>query len=320
MSRHRQAHRAERALDVLLPDLPEVSYPVSRTEREDAMDQAVQDFAITPLSRHTGAEVRGVDLREPVDDALRARLNRAFVDHSVLVIRNQKLSAPEFLQAMQIFGEAFPQHNPRFQVPECPMIHYISNQDRFEDGTVYIPGEGYHTDHSNDVKPPKATALHAVKLPGSGGDTQFINMCEAYAALPNDMRARIDGLKARHVYQSRHSARKLMGLPDEKRKAMAASVVHPLVRTHPESGRRAIYINPIRIEEIVGVEEPEALSLLDALLAHSTQLRFEYRHKWQAGDVVIWDNRCLMHKANGDYPVEEVRYLYRLMLKGDAPV
>jgi taurine dioxygenase len=283
------------------------------------MDQAVQDYAITPLSSHTGAEVRGINLRRPVDAAMRERLNRAFVDHSVLVIRDQKLSAPEFLQAMQLFGDVFPQHNPRFQVPDCPMIHYISNQDRFEDGKVYIPGEGYHTDHSNDAKPPKATALHAVKLPRSGGDTQFVNMCEAYAALPEKTRRRLDGLKARHVYQSRHSERKLMGLPAEKRKAIAEFVIHPLVRTHPESGRKALYINPIRIEEIVGMDDAEALPLLDELLEHSTQLKFEYRHKWQSGDVVIWDNRCLMHKANGDYPVEEVRYLYRLMLKGDTP-
>ncbi len=284
------------------------------------MDQSVRDIAITPLSSHTGAEVRGIDLRGPLDDALRARLNRAFVDHSVLVIRDQKLEAHEFLTAMQNFGEVFPQHNPRFAVPECPMIHYISNQDRHADGTVYIPGEGYHTDHSNDVNPPKATALHAVQLPNRGGDTQFVNMHEAYDALSDATKRRIAGLTARHVYQSRHSARKLMGLPDETRKAIAAFVDHPLVRTHPETGRKAIYINPIRIEEIVGMEEADALPLLDELLAHATQPRFEYRHKWRAGDVVIWDNRCLLHKANGDYPVEEVRYLYRLMLKGDAPV
>ena len=284
------------------------------------MSQAVDDIAITPLSPHTGAEVRGVDLRAPLDDGLRARLNRAFVDHSVLVIRDQKLNANEFLAAMQNFGEVFPQHNPRFAVPECPMIHYISNQDRREDGTVYIPGEGYHTDHSNDVQPPKATALHAVKLPNRGGDTQFINMHEAYAALPDAIKRRIDGLTARHVYQSRHSARQLMGLPEEKRQAIAAFVDHPLVRTHPETGRKAIYINPIRIEEIVGMDEAEALPLLDELLAHATQLKFEYRHKWNAGDVVIWDNRCLLHKANGDYPLDEVRYLYRLMLQGDTPV
>jgi taurine dioxygenase len=283
------------------------------------MDQAVQDIAITRLSPHTGAEVRGIDLRGPVDDATRERLNRAFVDRSVLAIRDQTLSAPEFLQAMRLFGEIFPQHNPRFQVPECPLIHYISNQDKYEDGTVYIPGEGYHTDHSNDARPPKATALHAVRLPRSGGDTQFVNMCEAYAALPEETKKRIDGLEARHVYQSRHSARKLMSLPEEKRKAIADFVVHPLVRTHPETGRKALYINPIRIDSIVGMDDAEALPLLDELLAHATQLRFEYRHAWKTGDVVIWDNRCLLHKANGDYPVDQVRYLYRLMLKGDTP-
>jgi taurine dioxygenase len=303
------------------PSYAVVAQPITPARpHEDDMDQAVQDRAITRLSSHTGAEVRGVDLRKPVDDAMRERLNRAFVDHSVLVVRDQTLSAPEFLQAMQVFGDIFPQHNARFQVPECPMIHYISNQDKFEDGTVYIPGEGYHTDHSNDARPPKATALHAVKLPKTGGDTQFINMCEAYEALPEQTRRKIDGLKARHVYQSRHSARKLMSLSEEKRKAIAEFVIHPLVRTHPESGRKALYINPIRIEDIVGMDDAEALPLLDELLEHSTQLRFEYRHKWKSGDVVIWDNRCLMHKANGDYPVDEVRYLYRLMLKGDAPV
>jgi taurine dioxygenase len=145
-------------------------------------------------------------------------------------------------------------------------------------------------------------------------------MHEAYDALPEVTRQRIDGLLARHVYQSRYSARKLPQLPGEKRKTIgAASVLHPLIRTHPESGRKAIYINPIRIEEIVGMDTQEALTLLDGLLAHSTEARFEYRHQWRAGDTVIWDNRCLLHKANGDYPVAQVRYLYRLMLKGEKP-
>jgi taurine dioxygenase len=111
-----------------------------------------------------------------------------------------------------------------------------------------------------------------------------------------------------------------MNLSEEKRKVIAEFVIHPLVRTHPESGRKALYINPIRIEEIVGLDDSEALPLLDELLEHSTQLKFEYRHKWRPGDVVIWDNRCLMHKANGDYPVDQVRYLYRLMLKGETPM
>jgi taurine dioxygenase len=285
------------------------------------MGGTAKEVASAKLSSHTGAEILGVDLTRPLQPALRERLYRAFVEHSVLVIREQKLDAPQFLTAMQNFGEIFPQHNSRFAVPECPLVHYISNQNKLEDGRIYIPGEGYHTDHSNDTIPPKATALHAVKLPATGGDTQFVNMHEAYEVLPEATRRLIEGRLARHVYQSRYSARKLPQLAGERRKAIGdASVLHPLVRTHPESGRKAIYINPIRIEEIVGMETGEALDLLDGLLAHATQLRFEYRHKWKTGDVVIWDNRCLLHKANGDYPVAQVRYLYRLMLKGDKPV
>src|SRR5262245_13533297 len=137
--------------------------------QERPMDQASFSFSIKPLSTHTGAEIHGIDLSKPVDGASRKGLDQAFVDHGVLAIREQKLSAPQFLEAMKIFGEIFPQHNSRFQVPECPEIHYVSNQDKTDDGKVYIPGEGYHTDHSNHPEPPKATALHAVKLPKTGG-------------------------------------------------------------------------------------------------------------------------------------------------------
>ena len=284
------------------------------------MGNTAGSVTITKLSPYTGVEVRGADLTEPLHSSLREQLSRAFIAHSVLVIRDQRLDAPQFLAAMQNFGEIFPQHNPRFAVRECPLVHYISNQDKLEDGSVYIPGEGYHTDHSNDPVPPKATALHAVKLPAAGGDTQFVNMHEAYEGLADAVRRRIDGRMARHVYQSRYSERRLPQLPGERRKTVGtASVLHPLVRTHPESGRKALYINPIRIEEIVGMETGQALALLDELLAHSMQPRFEYRHKWQPGDTVIWDNRCLLHKANGDYPVSQVRYLYRLMLRGEPP-
>jgi taurine dioxygenase len=127
-------------------------------------------------------------------------------------------------------------------------------------------------------------------------------------------------MRAIHVYQSRHSERKLMALSDTARAAVPDAVLHPLVRTHPESGRKSIYLNPIRIEGIVGMEERDALALLDDLLTHATQPQYEYRHQWRQGDMVMWDNRCLLHKANGDYDMSQVRYLYRIMLKGDAPV
>jgi taurine dioxygenase len=277
-------------------------------------------MTLVPLSEHTGMEVRGLDLTQPIDSGAQETLNRAFSARSVLVVRDQHLTPQQVLQAVQLFGEVFPQHNTRFALPECPQIHYISNQDKFPDGRRYIPGEGWHTDHSNDVRPPKATVLHAVQLPDHGGDTQYANMAAAYDALPDPMKQRLAGLMAIHVYQSSHSARQLMNLPESARERVPNAVLHPMARTHPETGRKAIYINPIRIEGIVGLDHREALPMLDDLLTHATQPRFEYRHKWQPGDLVMWDNRCLLHKANGDYDMGQTRYLYRIMLKGTVPV
>jgi taurine dioxygenase len=274
---------------------------------------------IRRLTEHTGAEVVGIDLTRAVSAEDRAALNAAFVTHSVLVVRDQTLTPPQMLAAVELFGPVFRQHNTRFALPDCPEIHYISNQDRFPDGTRYIPGEGWHTDHSNDTRPPKATVLHAVTLPDRGGDTQFANMAAAYEALPAAMRDRIAGLMAIHVYQSSHSARKLMGLPEAAKERVPNAVLHPVVRTHPESGRESIFINPIRIEGILGMDHREALPLLDELLAFGTQDAFQYRHEWRPGDLLMWDDRCLLHKANGDYDMEQTRYLYRVMLQGDVP-
>ena len=275
---------------------------------------------IALLSEHTGAEVRGIDLTEPVDEAVQAGLNRAFVEHSVLVFRDQHLAPQQLLEAVGLFGEPFPQHNSRFALHECPLVHYISSQDFYPDGRRYIPAEGYHTDHSNAARPPKATILHAVSLPDRGGDTQYVDMRLAYDELPQQTKRRLKGLKAIHVYQSRHSARKLMELSSESRDRVPDAVTHPIVRTHPESGRKAIYINPIRTEGIVGMPEEEALTLLAELLEHATQPQYLYRHCWRPGDLVMWDNRSLLHKANGDYDMKQLRYLYRIMLQGDVPV
>ena len=274
---------------------------------------------IRPLSAHTGAEVLGIDLSRPVSDADCAAMKRAFVERSVLVIREQALQPRQMLDAVGLFGTVFSQQNTKFAVADCPEIHYVSNQDRFPDGRRYIPGDGWHTDHSNAVRPPKATVLHAVRLPDKGGDTQYANMAAAYAALPADTRERIGPLMGIHIYQSSHSARKLIALSEGDKERVPNAVLHPLVRTHPESGAKAIYINPIRIEGILGLDHKEALPLLDALLEHATSERFQYRHAWRPGDLLMWDNRCLLHKANGDYDMSQVRYLYRVMLQGDVP-
>lgn len=277
--------------------------------------QTERELQITPLPV-IGAEIRGIRLSEPLSETARQKLRQAFTDYAVVAIRDQWLDAPQMVDAVQIFGEIFPQHNSRFSVPEYPLVHYISNGDTLGNGKRYIPGEGYHTDHSNDAAPPKATALSAVKLPSTGGNTQFVDMVRAYHDLPQDLKDRIVRRRAIHVYQSSHSARKLPQLAEGRRAIVPDAVLQPMVVRHPDSGKLALYINPIRIEGILGMDDKEALPLLDQLLEHATQEKYQYRHVWEGGDFVMWDNRCLMHKANGDYDMDEERYLYRLMLKG----
>jgi taurine dioxygenase len=162
--------------------------------------------------------------------------------------------------------------------------------------------------------------LYAVELPSKGGDTQYVNMHEAYDNLSAETKARIDGLKAMHVYLSKYSPRPLGSITADSLRDVPPPGVHPLVRTHPENGRKALYLNPVRMESIVGMEDKDALKLIDDLMRHSTQKKYEYRHQWRYGDWVIWDNRSVMHQANPDYDMNERRYLYRLMLKGETPV
>ncbi len=280
-----------------------------------ALAKQENEFQISPFSP-IGAELRGIRLSEQLSESARARLRQAFTDHSVLVFRDQWLDAPQVMDAVKIFGEIFPQHNAKFSIPDYPLVHYISNADTLENGKRYIPGEGYHTDHSNAAAPPMATVLSAVKLPSAGGDTQFVDMVRAYQDLPDEIKQRILGKRAIHVYQSSHSTRQLPQLAEERRASVPDAVLQPLVLRHPNSGRLALYINPIRIEGILGMDHKEALPLLDQLLEHATQEKYQYRHVWKGGDFVMWDNRSLMHKANGDYDMKEERYLYRLMIKG----
>ena len=123
-----------------------------------------------------------------------------------------------------------------------------------------------------------------------------------------------------HVYLSKYSPRELKPLNEESLKALPPPGIHPLVRIHPENGRKALYLNPVRIESILGMADDAALELIAELMAHATQKKFEYRHQWRLGDMVLWDNRSVMHKANPDYDMSERRFLYRLMLKGERPI
>jgi taurine dioxygenase len=276
-------------------------------------------FTVAPLTDHTGAEVTGFDFTRPIDGESRAVLNKAFVDHHVLVMRGQHFTPDDFKAAVQLFGELQAHDKKEHHVAGHPDVSYVSN-DEFVNGRRIIPGETFHTDHSNHPRPPKATTLFAVDLPSSGGDTQYVNMHDAYDDLPEKTKQRIDGLKAVHAYLSKHSPRPLGYLSEESRRNLPPPGVHPLVRTHPENGRKALFLNPVRMESIVGMEDADALKLIDELMQHATQRKYEYRHKWRHGDWVMWDNRSVMHQANPDYDMNERRYLYRLMLKGEVPM
>jgi taurine dioxygenase len=292
-----------------------------RVDGHDALfaEESPMSFVVTPLTGHTGAEIRGVDLRQPVDAELRAVLNHAFAQHHVLVVRDQQYEPADFLRAVQLWGELQPHDKKEMHVPGFPEMYYVSNQE-FLGSKRLIPGETFHTDHSNHPAPPKATILYPVELPSKGGDTQYVNMHLAYDELPEAMKKTIDGLKAVHVYLSKYSPRALKPLSENSLKVLPPPGIHPLVRVHPENRRKALFLNPVRIEGIVGMPDDEALDLVAQLMAHATQPKYEYRHRWRYGDMVLWDNRSVMHKANPDYDMNERRYLYRLMLKGEAPV
>jgi taurine dioxygenase len=276
-------------------------------------------FAITPLTNHTGAEVIGLDFTQPIDIETRVTLNRAFAERHVLVMRDQHFTPEQFKAAAQLFGEPQPHDKRERHVAGHPDVEYISN-DEIVDGKRIIPGETFHTDHSNHPRPPKATTLFAVELPTSGGDTQYVNMHDAYDDLAEDTKQKIEGLKAVHVYQSKYSPRLLGKISEESRRNLPPPGIHPLVRTHPENGRKALFLNPVRMESIIGMEDKQALALIDELMRHATQKKYEYRHRWRHGDWVLWDNRSVMHQANPDYDMAQRRYLYRLMLKGETPV
>jgi taurine dioxygenase len=283
----------------------------------------VVDIASSPLGEHTGAEVLGVDLTAPVERAMAARFGRALADHGVLVFRDQRLDAEQMFQSSRLFGDVYPQkheHHIGFHpLGEHPHVHSISNKDRRSDGTAYVPGNGWHIDHTNALRPPKAIMLYAIQLPDKGGDTLFSNLALVYESLPADMRRLVDSLIALHPFKTPDNKRRRGQYFGARTEAAIETVTHPLVCTHPITGRRALYLNPARIRGIVGMPGVEAMNLLEDLRYRAIQPPFVFRHRWRPGDLVIWDNISLMHRATDDYDMNQTRRLYRIMIKGDAP-
>ncbi len=287
--------------------------PASKSNKESDIVNTLQ----CKVNEILGAEISGIDLTQPVNDATRDELNALFAQHAVLVFRDQPLTPPQFMRGAEIFGRLMEQQIKKFVLPDYPLVGSNSTKDLpRKNGKLQVRGENYHTDHSNDLAPPKATSLMAVQIPSDGGDTQFVDVRRAYDDLSETQKTALQHLRSRHVHESSRSPRSFAKLSPTDM-AKIPHTEQPLVIKHPVSGRPALYLNTGRMEGIEGMDADAGFALIDELYRHATQPQYEYRHQWRVGDMVIWDNRSVMHQANADYDPEEDRYLYRVMLQGD---
>ncbi len=270
---------------------------------------------IRRLGQQIGVEVRGVDVKT-LDDAGFAAMYRAWLDGNILVVRDQELEIDDFLRYSRRFGVVVPHPSKSTRHPNYPEITMLGVNKFAPDGTlddkIYRRGaEGWHTDGAYDQEPFKATQLYAVAVPSRGGDTFFASMYAAYDALPPRLKQRLDGRNGVFTYGGRRKAQALLNPEDRD----WTPVVHPIIRTHPETKRKGLYFDPGKILSIEGVAASESDALIEELTERMIQPEGEYHHKWRKGDIVIWDNRCSYHKAAGDYPPEEDRIHWRVSIK-----
>ena len=270
-----------------------------------------------------GAEVLGLDLARPLTAGEREAAGRAFAENVVLCFRGQEFDRPErFLSAVRNLGEPMPPVTATYRLPGFEAIEELTNEAidrRTGDRTPLRRGGSWHTDHSNLERPPKATVLHAIEVPEEGGNTEFASLYLAYEALPDDERETLRGRRAFHAYLSRRAPRKLLTRTKEEEEG-SSGCWQPLVRLHPETGRKSLYLNPMRCDAVEGMSREDGDVLLDRLYGHCDRARFRYSHEWRPGDVLIWDNRCALHRATFDFDQSKRRYLHRIMLRGERPV
>ncbi len=280
---------------------------------------------IRALSEALGAEVVGVDLARRLDDETFERIHEAHLKHLVLAIRDQDLTPARHIAFSRRFGELDIHVLDQFLLPGHPEILVVSNKKQNGKAVgLKDAGSHWHSDISYREYPSLGSLLYAHEIPPQGGDTLFANMYTAYEALSVEMKARVDGLEAVHGYSqiyelSRNAAGNARPPLTEEQKAKVPQVVHPVVRTHPETGRKALYVSPGLTVGIVGMDEEESRALLAELHRHSTKPEFVYRHIWRCHDVLFWDNRCTMHVATG-YDPRYTRHMHRTTVKGDRPV
>ncbi len=283
----------------------------------------LQDFEIRPLDAAVGAEVIGLDLNQPLSPEDFSRIHRAHLDHHVVVFRDQRITPAQQIGFSRRFGPLQIHVLHQFQLANHPEILIVSNV--LQDGKPIGLGDAghfWHSDLSYKETPSLGSLLHAIELPAEGGDTLFANMHAAYDGLSVELKRKLEGLAAEHTYLARYAElqKRSPWRPNltPEQIAQVKPVVHPVVRTHPETGRKALFVSEHFTTRIVGLAEQESRALLDELFAHSVKPDYVYRHQWREHDLVFWDNRSLQHLAAGT-PDQLRRVMYRTTIEGDTP-
>ncbi len=281
------------------------------------------DLSISPIQGKFGARVAGVELSQPLEDDCFARIHDAFLEHSILVFSEQQLNNEQHIAISRRFGELEIHTARHWLLADFPEILVLSN--RGEEGTKPVVNGGayWHSDMTYNARPPLGSLLYALQVPPEGGDTLFADMYAAYESLDDGTKASIEGLGAIHRYGDRYQ---MMASEDKDRPpltpeqlAAVPDVVHPVVRTHPHTGRKALFVNEGFTVGIAGLPESAGKALLAKLFHHSVQSSGIYAHRWRAGDLVMWDNRCTMHRAT-EYDLRYARAMHRTTVQGDRPV
>jgi alpha-ketoglutarate-dependent taurine dioxygenase len=285
---------------------------------------AARGLAVTDLAEHVGTSIDGIDLTLPPDEEMVDILRAACVARTLLLFRGQdRLTPGQYLSFAQRFGGHADLHSLRqYCLPEHHEIFVVGNVHDKKSNDGMAPtgsprvGLNWHTDHYHLPEPGLFTYLHAIEVPHGQGDTRYANGIAAYEALPDAVRRKIDGLKVLHsralLFKNLFPEASEAEAEEERRKV--PDVVHPLVRLHPELGRRGLYLGGEWGSRIEGLDEDEAQDLYSELLQHMIQERFTYRHRWQPGDVLMSDNRCSLHRASEWDEASAVRRLHRIIM------
>lgn len=274
---------------------------------------------ITALGDNAGAEVIGVNLAALLADSDRQLLREALVKHVALVFREQKLSAAEYVEAVRNFAEPVPQNFVDDRL-DHPCVSIVSNTIPGMDGKRVYHASYWHTDQVNREQPPAFTSMYAIELPASGGgDTGILNTRMAYRNLSAGLRKRIENLRTVNVYSGSASPDRSHKAVTMKRSDEDLPYSHPLIRTHPDTGDKAIYLHKGKLEKFEGMTPEESHQLVAELMGEIERPEYMYRHKWRDGDLLIWDDRASMHQAFSDYDLDETRTFYRIVAGPQTP-